>query len=379
MFRSIKVFTEKGSIIVFNINKENVPQRLWSQRAIDSQPYVAGEQPKDKQYIKLNTNENPYPPSPRALQAIAEAMGEDLKLYPDPEATRLKETIASHYGLQRENVFVGNGSDEVLAFSFLAFLNQGDKAIFPDITYSFYVVYANIFGVEAVKKPLDDNFQINLADYQGLRGAVLLANPNAPTGIALSRDKITQVLQANPLSLVLVDEAYVDFGGESAVPLINDYDNLLVVQTFSKSRSLAGLRVGFALGQRQLIEALERIKNSVNSYTLDRMAQAGAAAAMKDLDHFEQTRTQIIATRDKTAERLRELGFAVLPSKANFLFVCHPEFSGEYIFGRLREESILVRHFAKPRIKDYLRVTVGSEEEMERFQEVICRIIAAKR
>lgn len=365
----------RGVMKVYQIEKANVPQRLWSQRAINSQPYVAGEQPKDKQYIKLNTNENPYPPSPLALKAITAAAVADLKLYPDPEASDLKESIAEYYQLQGENIFVGNGSDEVLAFSFLAFLNPGDRVYFPDITYSFYVVYANIFGVEAVRLPLDDEFCLRLEDYEALRGAIILANPNAPTGIALSRKQIELVLQANPASLVLVDEAYVDFGGETAVPLIKDYDNLLVVQTFSKSRSLAGLRVGYALGQKSLIEALERIKNSINSYTLDRLALAGAKAAIADQEYFQESCQKVMATRGLVTTQLEKLGFVVLPSQTNFLFINHPDFPGQKLFSALKEKGILVRHFAKPRIENFLRVTIGTQEDMEVFCQAVAELL----
>ena len=349
---------------------------FWSQRVCQSQPYVAGEQPQDRQYIKLNTNENPYPPSPQALAAMTQGVDGRMRLYPDPEATALREALAAYHQLTPQHIFVGNGSDEVLAFTFLAFFNPGDRVNFPDITYSFYPVYANIFGLTMEQFPLDANFAIPLDRLAAIPGGLILANPNAPTGRSLSRQQLEAVISGNPRRLVVVDEAYVDFGGESAVPLLADYPNLLVVQTFSKSRSLAGLRVGFALGQPELIEGLERIKNSINSYTLDRLALLGSQAALADDAYFTTTCYKIIQTREKLAQDLAGLGFQVVPSQANFLLVTHPGRTGEALFGALRERGILVRHFNKPRIADYLRITIGTPGEMDALVDGLVAILA---
>jgi len=348
-------------------NEEIVMSIFWSQRVRNSQPYVAGEQPRDKKYIKLNTNENPYPPSAKALAAIRQATDGDLKLYPDPEGTVLKEALAAYYRLEPGNIFIGNGSDEVLAFSFMAFFNPGDKVFFPDITYSFYVVYANIFGVDCQQVPLDDEYTVDLEKMKGLPGGIILANPNAPTGRGLTVSGIKEVLRANPQRIVIVDEAYVDFGGETAAALVVDHDNLLVVQTFSKSRSLAGLRVGFALGHPALVQALDRIKNSINSYTLDRLALAGSVAALADEEYFRECCRKVVSTRERVAAQLQDLGFVVLPSRTNFLFIAHPSIAGQMLFQALKERGILVRHFARPRIENFLRVTIGSDEDMVAF------------
>lgn len=340
--------------------------RFWSPIVRSLSPYVPGEQPKQDGIVKLNTNENPYAPSQRALTAIA-AAADRLRLYPDPQSSALREVIAARYGVSSAEVFVGNGSDEVLAHAFQALLQQDAPLLFPDITYSFYPVYCGLYGVTYAQVPLDADMHVRIADYRRPGSAVLLANPNAPTGIALARDAIEALVSEDPNRLVVVDEAYVDFGADSAVPLIARYDNLLVVQTLSKSRALAGLRVGFALGQRPLIEALERVKDSFNSYPLDCLAQAGAAAAIADEEWFQQTRQRIIASRDGLVRDLAGLGFEVLPSQANFLFARHPGHSGADLFARLRQRGVLVRHFQKPRIADFLRITVGTEEQCIRL------------
>ncbi len=341
--------------------------RFWSPVVQTLSPYVPGEQPKKQDgIVKLNTNENPYPPSSRALAAIAAAT-ERLRLYPDPGATALREAIARHYGVAPEEVFAGNGSDEVLAHTFQALLKHDAPLLFPDITYSFYPVYSRLYGVAYEEVPLDAAMRIEIADYRRPCSAVLLANPNAPTGIALSRAQIEALLAEHPDQLVVVDEAYVDFGGESAVPLVARHDNLLVVQTLSKSRSLAGLRVGFAIGQRPLIEALERVKDSFNSYPLDCLAIAGSVAAIEDDAWFQDTRRRIMASRETLVRDLSALGFEVLPSAANFVFARHPRRSGAELAKGLRERGVLVRHFNKPRISDFLRITVGTEEECSRL------------
>jgi histidinol-phosphate aminotransferase len=348
--------------------------RFWSSVVHNLSPYVPGEQPKIAGLVKLNTNENPYPPSPRALAAIA-AAADRLRLYPDPGATLLRETIAARYGIAPDQVFVGNGSDEVLAHTFQGLLKHDAPLLFPDITYSFYPVYCGLYGVGYEAVPLDAAMRIELADYRRPGSAILLANPNAPTGIALPCAAIEALLSEHPDRLVVVDEAYVDFGAESAVPLVISHDNLLVIQTLSKSRALAGLRVGFAIGQRPLIEALERVKDSFNSYPLDCLAIAGASAALDDEEWFEDTRRRIIASRDVLARDLSALGFEVLPSHANFVFVRHGRHRGADLAARLRERGVLVRHFRKPRIEDFLRITVGTDDECARLIALLRELI----
>jgi histidinol-phosphate aminotransferase len=341
--------------------------RFWSPIVQSLSPYVPGEQPKQQDgIVKLNTNENPYPPSPRVLAAIAAATAR-LRLYPDPRATVLREAIAARCNVSPEEVFVGNGSDEVLAHAFPALLKHEAPLLFPDITYSFYPVYCRLYGVSYEEVPLDAAMRLQIADYRRPCSAILLANPNAPTGIALSRDAIAALLAEHPDHLVIVDEAYVDFGGESAVPLVARHDNLLVIQTLSKSRALAGLRVGFAVGQRPLIEALERVKDSFNSYPIDCLAIAGAVAAIEDEAWFQETRRRIMADRESLVHALSGLGFEVLPSLANFVFARHPGRSGAELFAGLRQRGVLVRHFNKPRIQDFLRITVGTDAQCKRL------------
>lgn len=342
----------------------------WNERTRGLSPYVPGEQPRERKYIKLNTNENPYPPSPATLAAIREAAADSLRLYPDPTALELRKAIAARYGTRPERVFVGNGSDEILAFVFAAFFESGPGAEpirFPDISYSFYPVYAELWDVSFTAPELTDDFSIKVDDYLVPSGGVIFPNPNAPTGRALSLADVLRVAayQRRKNRVVVVDEAYVDFGAESAVGSVADYPNLLTVHTLSKSRSLAGLRVGFAIGQEELIEGLNRVKDSFNSYTLDRCALAGAAAAMADSGYYEEVNRRVAATRDRAAAALAALGFQGPPSTANFLFVRHPAVRGEDLFKGLREKGILVRHFNKPRIDQYLRISVGTDAEME--------------
>lgn len=344
--------------------------RFWSPVVHTLSPYVPGEQPKQDGVVKLNTNENPYPPSPRVEAAIA-ASTDRLRLYPDPRASKLREAIAARYGVAAEEVFVGNGSDEVLAHTFQALLKHDAPLLFPDITYSFYPVYSGLYGIRYEEVPLDAAMCVAIADYRQSCSSILLPNPNAPTGIALSRAEVETLLNEHPDQLVVIDEAYIDFGGESAVPLVARYDNLLVVQTLSKSRALAGLRVGFAIGQRPLIEALERVKDSFNSYPLGGLAQAGAIAAIEDEAWFAETRRRIIASREKLVRELGMLGFEVLPSAANFVFTRHPGHSGAKLFAQLREHGVLVRHFRKSRIEDFLRITVGTDEQCSRLIAVL--------
>jgi histidinol-phosphate aminotransferase len=337
--------------------------RFWSDVVKGLKPYVPGEQPRLANLVKLNTNENPYGPSPRALDAIRAATGESLRLYPDPNAEQLKLAIAGYHGVGAQNVFVGNGSDEVLAHVFLGLLKQARPLLFPDISYSFYPVYCGLYQVGFETIPLADDFSIRVGDYTKPNGGIIFPNPNAPTGCLVPLADIERLLQANTDSVVVIDEAYVDFGGESAIPLTARYPNLLVVQTLSKSRSLAGLRVGFAIGHADLIEALERVKNSFNSYPLDRLAIAGAVAAYEDREYFEQTCKAVIATREKLTGELKALGFEVLPSAANFIFARHPQHDAEKSALALRQRSIIVRHFKLPRIEQFLRITVGTDEQ----------------
>ena len=332
-------------------------------------PYVPGEQPKLDKLVKLNTNENPYPPSPRALAAIHAAAQQGLHLYPDPESTALRQAIAAHHGLATCQVFLGNGSDEVLAHAFFAFFQHGSPLLMPDISYSFYQVYCGLYGIPIERVPLTDDMRIAVADFVRVDGAavagVVIANPNAPTGVGLPLQEVEQLLRQHPNRVVLVDEAYVDFGGDSAIPLIAQYPNLLVVHTLSKSRSLAGLRIGFACGQSHLIAALDRVKNSFNSYPLDRLAIAGGVAAFEDHDYFEQTRLAVMSSREGLVLALEDLGFQVLPSQANFVFARHPKHEAAALAAALRAQNVLVRHFRQPRIEQYLRISIGTPAQCD--------------
>lgn len=349
--------------------------RFWSPVVSGLTPYVPGEQPKLPNLIKLNTNENPYGPSPAVLAALQAAIGDTLRLYPDPNADALKATLAAYHQVAPGQVFVGNGSDEVLAFVFQALLQHDAPLLFPDITYSFYPVYCKLYGIDFVKVPLQDTMEMQIADYRQACGGIIFPNPNAPTGIGLPAAQIEQLLIAQPDAVVVVDEAYIDFGGESVIPLVKHYPNLLVVQTLSKSRSLAGLRVGFAVGHRDLIEALERVKNSFNSYPIDRLAMAGAIAAIEDEAYFQKTRHAIIESRAYLIRELRQLGFDVLPSQANFIFVRHPAHDAAQLAKSLREKAIIVRHFQQPRIDQYLRITVGNDAECAAFMQALADIL----
>ncbi len=335
--------------------------RFWSPEVRELEPYVPGEQPKIQNLLKLNTNENPYPPSPKvveAVQAVLHEQADALRLYPDPDATALKQAIAKQQNIDVSQVFVGNGSDEVLAHIFKAFFLQDEPILYPDITYSFYPVYSQFFGTKTKEIPLNESFEIDVRDYTQPNGGVIITNPNAPTSIALSLAEIEQVLQANPDRVVVIDEAYVDFGAESAVSLINRYENLVVCQTTSKSRSLAGLRVGFAIAQSHLIAALEAVKNSFNSYPIDRFAIAAAVASFEDQAYFEEQCQKVITSREKLVRDLTELGFNVLPSKANFIFATHSQHDAGQLAQKLREQGIIVRYFNKPRINQFLRITL---------------------
>lgn len=336
---------------------------FWSDGIRGLEPYSPGEQPAIAQLIKLNTNENPYPPSPHVLAALRDAVNADLRLYPDPYGKALKQTIADMHGLAPANVFLGNGSDEVLAHVFHALLKHERPVLFPDVTYSFYPVYCALYGIAFEAVPLDDAFQVDVRDYARPNGGIVLPNPNAPTGIAISLSQVRALLTQSPRSVVVIDEAYVDFGAESAVSLVKDHPNLLVVQTLSKSRSLAGLRVGFAVGHPGLIEALDLVKGCFNSYPLDRLALAGAEAALRDAPYFDATRAQVMQSRDRLASELAALGFEVLPSRANFLFVRHLSRRAKEVQHALRQRRILVRHLAGPRTDEFLRISIGTAQD----------------
>ncbi|GAB2878848.1 histidinol-phosphate transaminase [Uliginosibacterium flavum] len=348
----------------------------WSDLVSRLTPYVPGEQPKIANLVKLNTNENPYGPSPKALAAIAAEASDALRLYPDPNSDLFKQAVARFFAIDPASVFVGNGSDEVLAHVFLGLLKHDKPLLFPDITYSFYPVYCGLYEIDFETVPLDASFGIRVDDYLAREaGAIILANPNAPTSCLMSLAEIERLAAGKPDTVIVIDEAYIDFGGESAVPLTQRYPNLLVIQTLSKSRSLAGLRAGFAVGHPALIEALERIKNSFNSYPLDRMTIAGAAAAMDDVAWFNDTRQRVIASREALSARMATLGFEVLPSAANFIFARHAQRDGGELAQALRARGIIVRHFKLPRIDQFLRITVGTEAECVQLTDALAQIL----
>lgn len=339
-------------------------------------PYTPGEQPRNQAYIKLNTNESPYPPSPGVLAALNRAEGENLRLYSDPEAVELREALAARYGVERENVFVANGSDEALSFAFLAYAADGRGVAFPDISYGFYAVFARLYGIPVRQVPLRADFRLAPEDYNHLHRTIVLANPNAPTGLALTPAQVERILQNDPNHVLILDEAYVDFGAESCVPLIRRYKNLLVVQTFSKSRQLAGARLGLALGDAELIADLNRVKFSLNPYNIDRLALAAGCAALADRDHFDRTRRAIMHTRAETAAALAQRGFALTDSCANFLFVSPPGGDAQALYRALRDRGVLVRYFAAPRTARWLRITVGTPQEMAALLAAVDAILA---
>lgn len=337
--------------------------KFWSPFVKDLVPYVPGEQPKLTRLVKLNTNENPYGPSPKALAAMQAELNDNLRLYPDPNSDLLKQAVAKYYGIDAGKVFLGNGSDEVLAHIFHGLFQHELPLLFPDISYSFYPVYCGLYGIKSDPVPLDEQFQIRVADYARPNGGIIFPNPNAPTGCVLALDAVEQILKASPDSVVVVDEAYIDFGGETAISLVDRYPNLLVTQTLSKSRSLAGLRVGLAVGHPDLIEALERVKNSFNSYPLDRLAIVGAAAAFEDRAYFDKTCQLVIDNRNKVVAQLEGKGFEVLPSAANFIFARHPRHDAAGLAAKLREQGVIVRHFKQERIAQFLRISIGTPEQ----------------
>ncbi len=353
----------------------------WSDFVKTLDPYVPGEQPQQTDLIKLNTNESPFAPSPAVLEAIRQAASEHLRLYPSPESDRLRSVVGNYYGLPADHVFPGNGSDEVLAHLFLSlFRHHGKQILFPDITYSFYPVYCRLYDIDYLNVPLADDLSIRIEDYLSVPAesvsAVIFPNPNAPTGIALALEQIEQLLIQRPEWVVAVDEAYVDFGAKTCIPLIRKYKNLVVLQTLSKSRSLAGLRVGFAFAQLELLEGLVRVKNSFNSYPVDRLAQAGAIAAFEDQAYFEKTTAEICETREFLSDALRNLGFTVLPSKTNFIFVTHPDHDAAGLLAALRSQGIFVRHFRHPRIAAFLRVTIGTKKQCESLIKSLSEIVS---
>jgi len=349
--------------------------QFWSPIVHALTPYVPGEQPKVSNLIKLNTNENPYGPSPKVLELLKKQSSDALRLYPDPNATELKEAIAKYYNVDIETVFVGNGSDEVLAHTFAGLLKKEKPLLFPDISYSFYPVYCGLYEIEYEQIPLNDQLEIDLKTYPSTNGGIIFPNPNAPTGRLTPLSQIENLLQINCQSVVVVDEAYIDFGGESAISLVDKYPNLLVIQTFSKSRSLAGLRVGFAIGNPELIEGLERIKNSFNSYPLDRFAIKGAAASLEDEAYFKVCCQRVISTRTKLTNQLTALNFTVLPSSANFVFAQHASKDAADLASQLREKSIIVRHFKQDRIRNYLRISIGTDNECEQLASALDEIL----
>lgn len=356
----------------------------WENKVRRTVPYTAGEQPKEKNIIKLNTNECPYPPAPgvrKAMEDLAKR-SDDLRLYPDMNASMLVDALAEYYQIDSSKIFVGVGSDDVLALAFLTFFTNGDPILFPDITYSFYPVWADLFGIEYKQVPLTPEFTIDSYEYiPGLtrfkNGGIIFPNPNAPTGVEEPLNIVERIVKGNPESVVIVDEAYIDFGGTSALPLIDKYDNLLVVRTFSKSRAMAGLRVGFAMGSEKLIGYLKDVKFSFNSYTMNLPSIVAGTAAAKDREYFEQTTARIVRTREAFKDKLGEMGFRFPDSKANFVFASHPDFSGEYLFTELRKRNIVVRHWNKPGISEFLRITIGTDEQMEAVVKALKEITAS--
>lgn len=350
--------------------------RFLDEKYASLEAYVPGEQPQDRKYIKLNTNESPYPPSPEVIASVNESDIADLRLYSDPECRILRQKLADRYGVGYDNIYLSNGSDDILNFAFMAYCSDGKKVAFADITYGFYKVFADLYHSDADIIPLEGDFSINVDNYCCINSTVVIANPNAPTGLTLPVSAIEKILKSNPNNVVVVDEAYVDFGAESCLPLLNKYDNLLIVRTYSKSRALAGARLGFAIASKEIIDDLNRIKFSTNPYNVNRLTLKVGAAAIDSDDYFMNNCQRIAKTREKTTNELVALGFDVIPSKANFIFAKAPEMSGQDLYSKLKEKGILIRHFNKERISDYIRITIGSETEMEAFIAAIKEIMA---
>lgn len=350
----------------------------WKKNIREVMPYTPGEQPQVPDIIKLNTNENPYPPSPMVREALASFQAENLRKYPDANITELVNVLAKEHGVDKSMVFVGVGSDDVLGMAFLSFFNAELPILFPDITYSFYDVWADLYRIPYETPALDSEFRIRKEDYMVPNGGIVIANPNAPTSIEMPLQDIEDIVRANRDSVVIIDEAYIDFGGHSALPLVEKYDNLLVVRTFSKSRSMAGMRIGYAIGQPELIQVLNSVKNSYNSYTMTQISIVSGAASVMDKEYFDEIRAKVIRTREIYKEKLRSLGFSMPDSATNFLFASHASVPAEKIFNSLREKKIYVRYFKKPRIDNYLRITVGTDEEMECLYKALEEIVQCK-
>lgn len=350
--------------------------KTWEKNIRRVEPYVPGEQPKVKDVVKLNTNENPYPPTPKVHEAAERMNISDLRLYPDPEVTDLVHAIAAYYGMNDNQVFVGVGSDDVLSMCFLTFFNSDKPILFPNISYSFYSVWADLYRIPYEKQALDKEFNITASDYYKENGGVIFPNPNAPTGLYMGLDTVRDIIEHNRDVVVIVDEAYIDFGGQSARELVNEYDNLLVVQTFSKSRSMAGMRIGYAFGSPELIKALNDVKFSFNSYTMNMTSIKYGVASINDKAYFEECVDKIITTREKAKKSLSELGFTFPDSKANFIFVAHKSVPAKEIFEKLKEKKIFVRYFNQPGIDNYLRITVGTDEQMDKLMEALSEIVA---
>lgn len=343
--------------------------REWTKNLKNIEPYVPGEQSKDKDIVKINANENPYPPSPKAIEALKSFDTNKLRFYPSANSTKLKEAIAKYYKVDVSNVFVGNGSDDVLAVAFQSFFNSEKPIVYPDLTYSFYPVWCSLFGIEYKNYPVGDDFRINPEDYKEKNGGVVIPNPNAPTSLGKGLDFVEKILNYNQDSVVIIDEAYVDFGGTSSIPLIDKYENLLVTGTFSKSRSLAGLRIGFAIGSKALIDVMEAVKNSYNSYTVDSLSIEMGAASIEDDEYFKSTCKKVIKTRERVTLELEKLGFDVLDSQTNFIFVTHNKHNMKSLFEYLKTQKVFIRYFSLPRIENYVRITIGTNEEMDIFLE----------
>ena len=349
--------------------------RFMNEKYCALEAYTPGEQPQDKKYIKLNTNESPYPPSDGVLAAVNSAAVSELNLYPDPECKELRRTIAAHYGVEMKNVFVGNGSDDILNFAFMAFCGKTGKAAFPDISYGFYKVYAELHGVDYEELPLSETLEVKAEDYIGINKNIFIANPNAPTGLTLSLDEISKICESNKDNIVLIDEAYVDFGGESSAGLTTKFDNLITVMTYSKSRSMAGARLGFAIANEEIIKDLEKIKYSTNPYSINRLTNLAGIAAIKDSSYYDDNCRKVIEAREYTKAELKKLGFELTDSTSNFIFAKSDRIGGEELYLKLKENGILVRHFSKARIKDYVRITVGTKEEMDALLAAIQKIL----
>ena len=343
--------------------------REWTKNLRNIEPYVPGEQSKDKDIVKINANENPYPPSPKAVEALKSFDTNKLRFYPSANSTKLKEAIAKYYKVDVSNVFVGNGSDDVLAVAFQSFFNSEKPIVYPDLTYSFYPVWCSLFGIKYKNYPVGDDFRINPEDYKEKNGGVVIPNPNAPTSLGEGLDFVEKILNYNQDSVVIIDEAYVDFGGTSSIPLIDKYENLLVTGTFSKSRSLAGLRIGFAIGSKALIDVMEAVKNSYNSYTVDSLSIEMGAASIEDDEYFKSTCKKVIKTRERVTLELEKLGFDVLDSQTNFIFATHNKHNMKSLFEYLKTQKVFIRYFSLPRIENYVRITIGTNEEMDIFLE----------